>query len=59
MPPQYLLGVDIGTYESKGVLTTAEGEIIAVEVRPHRLVIPRQGWAETTPKTSGGAISSP
>ena len=46
MPPQYLLGVDIGTYESKGVLTTAEGEIIAVEVRPHRLVIPRQGWAE-------------
>jgi len=46
MPPQYLLGVDIGTYESKGVLTTTQGEIIAVEVRPHRLVIPHQGWAE-------------
>ena len=42
----YLLGVDIGTYESKGVLTTISGEVVAVQVRPHELAIPRPGWAE-------------
>ncbi len=42
----YLLGVDIGTYESKGVLTTITGEVVSVQVRPHELAIPRQGWAE-------------
>lgn len=42
----YLLGVDIGTYESKGVLATPEGRIVCTQVRPHGLSIPRQGWAE-------------
>lgn len=42
----YLLGVDIGTYESKGVLTTVDGRVVATRVRPHTLSIPRQGWAE-------------
>ena len=46
MGEQYLLGVDIGTYESKGVLTTARGKIVSAQVEPHRMLIPQQGWAE-------------
>ncbi len=42
----YLLGIDIGTYESKGVITTTGGDVVALEVCPHELLIPRQGWAE-------------
>lgn len=46
MKTGYLLGVDIGTYESKGVLTTLDGRVVSTQVRPHVLSIPRQGWAE-------------
>jgi xylulokinase len=46
MSKGYLLGVDIGTYESKGVLTTVDGNPVSIQVRPHGLSIPRQGWAE-------------
>jgi xylulokinase len=40
------LGVDIGTYESKGVLVDAEGHVLASAARPHDLIVPRAGWAE-------------
>ncbi|MGE5509107.1 MAG: FGGY-family carbohydrate kinase [Chitinophagales bacterium] len=46
MKTGYLLGVDIGTYESKGVLATPDGRVVATQVRPHNLSIPHQGWAE-------------
>lgn len=52
MGNQYLLGVDIGTYESKGVLTTLDGRVVNTQVRPHDLLIPRQGWAEHDPESS-------
>jgi len=42
----YLLGIDIGTYESKGVLTTEAGEVVASAAVGHELAIPRPGWAE-------------
>lgn len=42
----YLMGIDIGTYESKGVLTDAHGRIIAQAAVPHGLDLPRPGWAE-------------
>jgi xylulokinase len=42
----YLLGVDIGTYASKGVITRPDGEVVSVQVRSHDLTIPRSGWAE-------------
>ncbi len=42
----YLLGIDIGTYESKGVLTTGAGEVVATAAVGHELSIPRPGWAE-------------
>ena len=46
MTDGYLLGVDIGTYESKGVITDVAGQVIGSAVSPHTLIIPRQGWAE-------------
>jgi xylulokinase len=42
----YTLGVDIGTYESKGVLVDATGAIIAMASHPHQMIVPRPGWAE-------------
>lgn len=40
------LGIDIGTYESKGVLVDAEGVILAEARRAHEMIVPRPGWAE-------------
>jgi len=41
-----LLGIDIGTSSSKGVLARPDGEVVAVATRPHDLSLPRPGWAE-------------
>ncbi len=43
---RYYLGVDIGTFESKGILSDEEGRIIASSARPHRMLVPQPGWAE-------------
>ena len=50
MGQDLLLGVDIGTYESKGVLTTTKGEVIAQAAIAHKLLFPRAGWAEHDPE---------
>jgi xylulokinase len=42
----HTLGIDIGTYESKGVLVDASGAIAATSVRQHRMLVPQPGWAE-------------
>jgi xylulokinase len=42
----YTLGVDIGTFESKGVLVDANGTVIATASHPHQMIVPRAGWAE-------------
>lgn len=44
--PELLLGVDVGTYSTKGVLVTAGGEVLASHVIEHTISIPRPGWAE-------------
>jgi xylulokinase len=46
MEKGYLMGIDIGTYESKGVLVRMDGSVAASAVQTHDLLIPRQGWAE-------------
>jgi len=46
MKRTYFLGIDIGTYESKGVLVDADGVIQATASRPHPLSTPRPGFAE-------------
>jgi len=43
---ELLLGIDIGTYSSKGVLVTAAGEVLRSAVVEHGLELPRPGWAE-------------
>jgi xylulokinase len=42
----YTLGVDIGTFESKGVLVDHQGRIVAQAARGHEMIVPRAGWAE-------------
>jgi xylulokinase len=40
------LGIDIGTFESKGVLVDGEGRIVASASKPHKMLVPQPGWAE-------------
>lgn len=42
----YTLGLDIGTFESKGVIVDDQGRILAQAARPHQMTVPRPGWAE-------------
>lgn len=41
-----LLGIDMGTGSTKGVLVDASGSLIASETVPHSMDLPRPGWAE-------------
>ncbi len=43
------LGIDIGTFESKGVLVGQDGAILGMASRPHKMLVPRPGWAEHRP----------
>ncbi|MFT7595206.1 MAG: xylulokinase [Paracoccaceae bacterium] len=42
----YTLGIDIGTFEAKGVLVDGMGKVIASAARPHQMIVPQPGWAE-------------
>jgi xylulokinase len=46
MQKGYLLGVDIGTYSSKGTLVTADGKVVEKSSIPHEVSIPNPGWME-------------
>jgi len=41
-----LLGIDIGTSSSKGVLVSFDGQIVAEYSVPHDFEMPQPGWAE-------------
>ncbi|NGN66900.1 FGGY-family carbohydrate kinase [Streptomyces sp. A7024] len=41
-----LLGIDIGTSSSKGVLTRPDGTLVTQSVREHATSTPRPGWVE-------------
>lgn len=41
-----LLGIDVGTYSSKGVLVEVDGTVLKTQVVEHKMDIPQQGWAE-------------
>ncbi|HEY3693216.1 MAG TPA: FGGY-family carbohydrate kinase [Pseudonocardiaceae bacterium] len=41
-----LLGVDIGTASSKGVLVRADGSVVATATRAHEVSMPHPGWVE-------------
>ncbi|MDQ2682777.1 MAG: FGGY family carbohydrate kinase, partial [Chloroflexota bacterium] len=44
--PDLLLGIDIGSYSSKGVLVTPGGDVLASATVEHEMSFPRPGWAE-------------
>jgi xylulokinase len=46
----YLLGIDIGTSGTKGVIIDREGKIYARAGREYSINIPQPGWAEQDPK---------
>ncbi len=46
----YTLGIDIGTYETKGVLVDETGHIHAQAARGHKMLVPQPGWAEHRPE---------
>ena len=46
----YLLGIDIGTSGTKGVLMDRESKIYARVGREYSINIPQPGWAEQDPK---------
>ena len=50
MVDKFYLGIDIGTYETKGVLVDVNGQIISKSVKKHQLLIPQKGWAEHNPQ---------
>lgn len=43
---ELLLGIDVGTYSTKGVLVRPDGEILKSHVVEHTMDIPHPGWAE-------------
>lgn len=44
------LGIDIGTYETKGVLVDEHGHVHAQAARGHKMLVPEPGWAEHRPE---------
>jgi xylulokinase len=46
-----VLGIDIGTASTKGVLVRADGTVVAQSQRAHALSLPRPGWAEHDPES--------
>ena len=44
--PPYLLGIDIGTQGSKGLIVACDGAVLASTSVEHGLSVPRPGWAE-------------
>lgn len=46
MTTGYLIGVDVGTYSSKGVLVNADGTLVSSHTVPHSMAMPRPGFFE-------------
>ncbi|WP_119300588.1 FGGY-family carbohydrate kinase [Dongia deserti] len=47
---KYYLGVDVGTFETKGVIVDQGGRIVSTATRPHQMLVPQPGWAEHRPE---------
>ena len=45
----YTLGIDIGTFETKGVLVDDAGVVIATARHRHEMIVPQPDWAEHRP----------
>lgn len=47
---RHYLGIDIGTFESKGVIVDETGRVVASATKSHKMLVPQPGWAEHRPK---------
>ena len=47
-----LLGIDMGTGSTKGLLVDPSGVVVASEIVPHSMQLPRPGWAEVDAETT-------
>jgi len=47
---RHYLGIDIGTFESKGVIVDEKGRVVAAAAKRHKMLVPQPGWAEHRPK---------
>ncbi|MGQ9680164.1 MAG: FGGY-family carbohydrate kinase [Candidatus Bathyarchaeia archaeon] len=45
----YLIGSDIGTFETKTILIDSEGAVLSESFKEYGLINPKQGWAEQWP----------
>ncbi len=43
---EVVLGIDIGTSSTKGLLVTPDGQVVGAAQRAHQISLPRPGWAE-------------
>ena len=50
MNKKLYLGIDVGTYETKGVLVDAKGVVYSQRSIKHEMTIPKPGWAEHSPE---------
>ena len=50
MSEDLLLGIDVGTYETKGVLVALDGKVVATAAIGHTVIFPKAGWAEHDPE---------
>lgn len=50
MDENYLMGIDVGTSQSKGVITTLDGEIVSFETVGHDTVCKQPGYFEHSPE---------
>lgn len=58
MTQTYVIGHDVGTGGSKGVLATTGGEIVASGFEPYPIYHPRSDWAEQDPEDWWGAVTA-
>ena len=56
-PVKHYLGIDIGTFESKGVLVADDGAILATASKPHRMHVPQPAGRSTARAKTGGTTS--
>lgn len=49
MMERFLLGVDVGTNETKGCLVRSDGQFVCSAKREHQLIMPAPGFAEHDP----------
>ena len=54
----FVIGIDVGTQSSKGVLVESGRGVVAIASAPHRVAFPAPNWAEQDPADWLDAVAS-